>query len=76
MKSLKRNIVVTQERISENLCCCQASFNSDNCITLRNYDRRNPNNDEIIILSYEETRAIFSLFSRFGEKNRNYNLPF
>ena len=76
MKLLKRNITVTKEEKPEFYSCCQASFNSDNCITLRNYDRRKPNEDEIIILTPEETRAIFSLFSRFGEKNKNYNLPF
>jgi hypothetical protein len=55
---------------------CQASFNSDGNITLRNYDNSNKNNDEIIILSNSETEALFLLFSRLGQKNRNYTLPF
>lgn len=53
---------------------CQASLNSDGQITLRNYDDNS--SDEIIILSTKETNAIFSLFSRIGQKNRNYDLPF
>jgi hypothetical protein len=55
---------------------CQASFNSDGSITLRNYDNGNKNNDEIIILSNSETEALFALFSRIGKKNKNYGLPF
>ena len=53
---------------------CQASFNSDGQITLRNYDDNS--SDEIIILSNKETNAIFSLFSRIGQKNKNFDLPF
>lgn len=41
---------------------CQASFNSDVVLTLRNYDTQNKNSDEIIILSREETEAIVKLF--------------
>ena len=55
---------------------CQASFNSDGNITLRNYDRSNKNKDEIIILSNSETKALFELFSKMGEKLKDYSLPF
>lgn len=55
---------------------CQASFNSDGNITLRHYDNSNKNKDEIIILSESETNALFALFSRMGQKHKNYDLPF
>lgn len=41
---------------------CQASFNSDGVLTLRNYNLADKNSDEIIILSREETEAIVELF--------------
>lgn len=41
---------------------CQASFNSDGVLTLRNYNIEDKNSDEIIILSREETEAIVKLF--------------
>jgi hypothetical protein len=62
--------------IDEYLPYCQASFNSDGNITLRNYDRSNKDKDEIIVLSNSETEALFLLFSRIGQKNKNYDLPF
>ena len=62
--------------INKCLRYCQASFNSDGNITLRNYDNSNKNKDEIIILSNSETEALFLLFSRMGQKNRNFTLPF
>ena len=34
---------------------CQASFNSDGVLTLRNYNIEDKNSDEIIIFSREET---------------------
>ena len=82
MIRIKRNMAVTEcektanNNIDEYLPHCQASFNSDGNITLRNYDRSNKNNDEIIILSNSETEALFLLFNRMGQKNRNYTLPF
>lgn len=69
-------IRTADDNIDEYLPKSQASFNSDNCITIRNYDTRNKNKDEIIILSPTETNAIFLLFSRLGEKTKNYTLPF
>lgn len=70
------NINTANNNINEYLPYCQASFNSDGNITLRNYDRSNKNKDEIIVLSASETEALFLLFSRLGQKNRNYTLPF
>lgn len=79
---IKRNmnaeeVVKTAENnIDQYLPYCQASFNSDGNITLRNYDNSNKNKDEIIILSHTETNALFALFSKIGQKNKNYDLPF
>lgn len=55
---------------------CQASFNSDGNITLRNYNYGNKNSDEIIVLSTEETQAIVRLFSRLSVMIKNNTLPF
>jgi hypothetical protein len=82
MKIIKRKMVAEEQIITANhnldeyLPHCQASFNSDGNITLRNYDRSNKDKDEIIILSNSETEALFALFSRIGQKNKNYDLPF
>lgn len=73
---LERNHRVTEQKTTGTKLNCQASFNSDGRITLRNYDNRNPNNDEIIILSNNETEALFLLFSRMEQKHRNYTFPF
>lgn len=82
MKIIKRKMVVEEQvtiadhNIDEYLPHCQASFNSDGNITLRNYDRSNKDKDEIIILSKSETEALFALFSKIGQKNKCYDLPF
>lgn len=82
MKVIKRNMIPEQiaimadHNIDEYLPYCQASFNSDGNITLRNYDRSNKNKDEIIILSESETKALFTLFSKMGQKYKYYDLPF
>lgn len=55
---------------------CQASFNSDGNITLRNYTFGNKNSDEIIVLSAEETQAIIHLFSHIGRMIKINTLPF
>lgn len=81
MRVLKRKIVIDEklrtadDNMGEYLPKSQASFNSDNCITIRNYDIGD-GRDEIIILSPTETNAIFLLFSSIGEKTKNYTLPF
>lgn len=83
MKIIKRQMEIPAEQLligDDNrdvyLPYCQASFNSDGNITLRNYDRSNKNKDEIIILSNSETKALFELFSKIGEKLKDYSLPF
>ena len=82
MKVIKRQMIPEQLRITaehnidEYLPHCQASFNSEGNITLRNYDRSNKDKDEIIILSNSETEALFSLFSKIGRKFKNIDLPF
>ena len=83
MKIIKRQMIQPMEQLSIGnddrdtyLPYCQASFNSDGNITLRNYDRSNKNKDEIIILSNSETTALFALFSKMGQKNRKFDLPF
>lgn len=82
MQIIKRKMVVEEQitiadhNIDEYLPYCQASFNSDGNITLRNYDRSNKDKDEIIILSNAETEALFLLFNQMGQKNKNYTLPF
>ena len=79
---IKRNmnaeeiVTTANNNIDQYLPYCQASFNSDGNITLRNYDRSNKNKDEIIILSDSETNALFALFSKMGQKNKNFDLPF
>lgn len=54
---------------------CQASFNSDGVLTLRNYNVENKNSDEIIILSREETEAIVELFRAIKQLGVP-NIPF
>lgn len=44
---------------------CQASFNSDGVLTLRNYNIEDKNSDKIIIFSRDETLAIVKLFREF-----------
>ena len=52
---------------------CQASFNSDGVLTLRNYNIEDKNSDEIIIFSREET--IVKLFREFKLLNV-HDIPF
>ena len=76
---LKRNIQtdeIAKESDNMFLCECQASFNSDGNITLRNYDRNDNSEDEIIILSKLETNAIFELMYKINENTKNRGLPF
>lgn len=76
MKLIDREMVAKEQITdkSNTMCYCQAAINSDGNITLRNYDIHNKNSDEIIILSAEETQAIFELFRVIG-KFKN-GLPF
>lgn len=78
MKIINREMkceVITTDK-GENSLYCQASFNSDGAITLRNYNINNKDSDEIIILSGEETHAIIQIFSRLGTMIKNNSLPF
>lgn len=77
MKLIDREMVVKQSitEKSNTSLYCQASFNSDGNITLRNYDIHNKNSDEIIILSAEETQAIIKLFREIGNITKQ-SLPF
>jgi hypothetical protein len=82
MIAIKRNmeakevIKTANSGMDEYLPYSQASFNSDGCITLRNYDRSDKNRDEIIILSQSETGALFELFEKMGVKLKAHELPF
>lgn len=77
MKLIDREMVVKQSitEKSNTSLYCQASFNSDGNITLRNYNINNKNSDEIIILSAEETQAIIKLFCEIGKITKQ-SLPF
>lgn len=70
---IEREMKVTESTTTHNDCWCQASFNSNGNITLRNYDNCDKEKDEIIILSQQETRAIFNLIK---ELKRHDMLPF
>lgn len=78
MKIIDREMTIKENITdkSNHSLYCQASFNSDGVITLRNYNIHNKNSDEIIILSAEETQAIIHLFSKLGTMIRNNTLPF
>ena len=55
---------------------CQASINSNGCITLRNYNPDSRDSDEIIILSPKETLAIVKLFKEIKRLENYQDLPF
>lgn len=82
MKVIKRQMITegttstAEHNINEFLPCCQASFNSDGNITLRNYDRSDKNKDEIIILSESETTAVIGLLREIARKITKFELPF
>lgn len=77
MKLIDREMKVTESITNKSNygMYCQASFNSDGVLTLRNYDIQNKNSDEIIILSREETEAIVKLF-REMKNLRVEDMPF
>lgn len=64
MKVIDREMKVVESVTakSEYSLRCQASFNSDGVLTLRNYNSDNKDSDEIIIFTHEETEAIIELF--------------
>jgi hypothetical protein len=81
MKLIKRDMNAeetartAEHNRNEYLPYCQAGLNSDGVITLRNYDRANKSNDEIIILSKSETDALFALFRKI-EQIEQSRLPY
>lgn len=75
MKIINREMKAEIEHDSNGSLSCQASFNSDGCITLRNYNRHQKDKDEIIILNGDETVAIIKLFKQLGKHTIN-DLPF
>ena len=56
-------VKTADNNIDQYLPYCQASFNSEGNITLRNYDNADKNKDEIIILSHSETNALFAVIT-------------
>lgn len=71
----KMEVVESISRKSNFCLDCQASFNSDGVLTLRNYNREDKTADEIIILSREETEAIVNLFKAMKGLG-NLDVPF
>ena len=66
MKIIDREMKVIEQvsNKSNHSLYCQASFNSDGVITLRNYNVESKDSDEIMVFSAEETRAIIELFKQ------------
>ena len=65
MKIIDRKMESTTTKTFMDCCgTSQASFNSDGCIVLRNYDRYKKENDEIMVLSENETNAVIRLFKK------------
>lgn len=77
MKLIDREMKVVESitNKSNHSMCCQASFNSDGVLTIRNYNIQNKDSDEIIILSREETEAIVNLFKAMKGLG-NLDVPF
>ncbi len=73
MKIIEREMKSTESKTKFNNWNCQASFNSNGNITLRNYDSCLKDKDEIIILSDRETEAIIDLFRKLKQRDM---LPF
>lgn len=77
MITIKRKMQAEEVCKSGKYYSVQASLNSDGVITLRSYDERNKNEDEITILSREETQAIFALMRSLKKKGvQNPDIPF
>lgn len=74
MKRISRAMTVVETDTSKfHFNKSQASYNSDGCLTLRNYNWEDKNSDEIILFSRQETEAILNLFVRLEEEK---GLPF
>jgi hypothetical protein len=74
MKIINRKMESTETKTAmDSAGRSQASFNSNGCLVLRNYNEYGKDNDEIILLSETETNAIIRLF----QKLKSYDiLPF
>lgn len=68
--------MITTEKSGDFYAKCQASLNSDGAITLRHYNPCNKNKDEIVILSGDETQAIFRLMRKIKTITADDSLPF
>lgn len=55
---------------------CQASINSDGCITFRKYNREEKDKDVIVVLTQKETNALIALFKGIKDKFKIDDLPF
>ncbi len=72
MQIIKRKMEVEKEKIESDYTSCQASFNSDGVLTLRQKSECNQNEDIITVFSRSETKALIDLFFKLKE---NFNLP-
>lgn len=77
------NRFTNNENVAKTCDCfdaCQASFNNNGNIVLRNYNRackeEKIRSDEVIILSRKETEAIFDLVRRMAQICGIKDLPF
>lgn len=80
---IKINRFTDNENVTKTCDCfntCQASFNNDGNIVLRNYNsackEEKNRSDEIIILSRQETEAIFGLVRTMAQVCGIKDLPF
>ncbi len=70
MKIINRKMESTETKTTmDRAGRSQASFNSDGCLVLRNYNEYGKDNDEIIVLSETETGAILRLFQKLKERD-------
>ena len=70
MKIINRKMESSESKtVMDNAGKSQASFNSDGCLVLRNYNQYGKDNDEIIILSENKTGAIIRLFQKLKERD-------
>lgn len=78
MKYIKREIKseITSLDKDFDIIRCQASFNSDGALMLRNYNKYNKDNDDILVFSKTETRAIIELFRKTSQDIKSNELPF
>lgn len=78
MKIIRRKMQVVETEQAHYVAeRCQASINSDGRITLRNYNLLDKNEDEIMVMSEQETKAIFELMRALKNSEiKNEDLPY